>query len=117
MPVPPEGIPSGGFSTSPYERGEEQAHAAGRKGVRAVQQNLTEGPVTRSMLLFALPMILGNLLQQLYNVADTLIVGRCLGPDALAAVGSSYSPPFCWGCVWAAGCTSPSSSAAGRRRS
>ena len=56
-----------------------------------MQQNLTEGPVTRSMLLFALPMILGNLLQQLYNVADTLIVGRCLGPDALAAVGSSYS--------------------------
>ena len=56
-----------------------------------MQQNLTEGPVTRSMLLFTLPMILGNLLQQLYNVADTLIVGRCLGPDALAAVGSSYS--------------------------
>lgn len=56
-----------------------------------MQQNLTEGPVTRSMLLFALPMILGNLLQQLYNVADTLIVGRCLGPNALAAVGSSYS--------------------------
>ena len=56
-----------------------------------MQQNLTEGPVTRSMLLFALPIILGNLLQQLDNVADTLIVGRCLGPDALAAVGSSYS--------------------------
>ena len=56
-----------------------------------MQRDLTRGPVTRSMLLFALPMILGNLLQQLYNVADTLIVGRCLGPDALAAVGSSYS--------------------------
>ncbi len=43
------------------------------------------------MLLFAVPMILGNLLQQLYNVADTLIVGQFLGPDALAAVGSSYT--------------------------
>ena len=55
-----------------------------------MQQNLTEGPVTRSMLLFALPMILGNLLQQLYNVADTLIVGRCLGPDALAEALADY---------------------------
>lgn len=45
----------------------------------------------RSMLLFAIPMILGNLLQQCYNVADTLIVGRFAGTDALAAVGSSYS--------------------------
>ncbi|MDO4295427.1 MAG: MATE family efflux transporter [bacterium] len=43
------------------------------------------------MLLFALPMILGNLLQQLYNVADTLIVGQFLGADALAAVGSAYT--------------------------
>lgn len=43
------------------------------------------------MLLFAGPMILGNLLQQFYNIADTLIVGRFLGPDALAAVGSAYT--------------------------
>ena len=43
------------------------------------------------MLLFALPMILGNLLQQFYNVADTLIVGQFLGATALAAVGSSYT--------------------------
>ncbi|MDO4293175.1 MAG: MATE family efflux transporter [Eubacteriales bacterium] len=53
--------------------------------------DLTEGPVMRSMLRFAVPMILGNLLQQCYNVADTLIVGRFLGANALAAVGSSYS--------------------------
>ena len=52
---------------------------------------LTRGPVMKTMLLFALPMILGNLLQQCYNVADTLIVGRFLGADALAAVGSSYT--------------------------
>ena len=44
-----------------------------------------------SMLLFAVPMILGNLLQQCYNVADTLIVSRYLGPNALAAVGSSFT--------------------------
>lgn len=43
------------------------------------------------MLRFAFPMILGNLLQQCYNVADTLIVGRFLGPDALAAVGSAFT--------------------------
>ena len=43
------------------------------------------------MLRFALPMIAGNLLQQCYNIADTLIVGRFLGPDALAAVGSAFT--------------------------
>lgn len=53
--------------------------------------DLTKGPVMKTMLLFALPMILGNLLQQCYNVADTLIVGRFLGADALAAVGSSFT--------------------------
>ncbi len=45
----------------------------------------------KSMLLFAVPMILGNLLQQCYNIADTLIVGRFLGSNALAAVGSSFT--------------------------
>ena len=45
----------------------------------------------RSMLLFAVPMILGNLLQQCYNIADTMIVGQCLGKHALAAVGSSFT--------------------------
>ena len=49
-------------------------------------RDLTQGPVTRSMLLFALPMIAGNLLQQFYNIADTLIVGRFLGSGALAAL-------------------------------
>ena len=54
-------------------------------------RDLTNGPITKTMLLFALPMILGNLLQQFYNVADTLIVGQFLGADALAAVGSAYT--------------------------
>lgn len=56
-----------------------------------MQINLLEGNVTKSMLLFSIPMIAGNLLQQLYNVADTFIVGRFLGADALAAVGSSFT--------------------------
>lgn len=43
------------------------------------------------MLIFAAPMILGNLLQQCYNIADSLIVGRFLGADALGAVGSAYT--------------------------
>lgn len=56
-----------------------------------MKKDLTQGNVTKNLLLFAGPMILGNLLQQLYNIADTLIVGRFLGPDALAAVGSAYT--------------------------
>lgn len=54
-------------------------------------QDLTKGSVTGTMLLFSLPLILGNLLQQFYNIADTLIVGKYLGAAALAAVGSSYA--------------------------
>lgn len=53
--------------------------------------DMTEGPVMKSMLLFAVPMILGNLLQQCYNIADTLIVGQFLGANALAAVGSAFT--------------------------
>lgn len=53
--------------------------------------DLTQGSITGTMLSFALPLMLGNLLQQCYNIADTMIVGRVLGADALAAVGSSYT--------------------------
>ena len=56
-----------------------------------MQRSLTKGPIIGSILLFALPLMLGNLLQQMYNIADTWIVGRFLGADALAAVGSSYT--------------------------
>ncbi len=56
-----------------------------------MERDLTRGPVMGSMLRFAVPMILGDLLQQCYNVADTLIVGRYLGKHALAAVGSSFT--------------------------
>lgn len=54
-------------------------------------RDLTHGSITKGLLLFALPMIAGNLLQQLYNIADTLIVGQALGRNALAAVGSAYT--------------------------
>ncbi len=56
-----------------------------------MNKDLTKGPVMGSMLLFSVPMILGNLLQQCYNIADTLIVGKFLGKNALAAVGSSFT--------------------------
>lgn len=56
-----------------------------------MQTDMTKGPIMKSMLAFAAPMALGNLLQQFYNIADTLIVGRILGPNALAAVGSSFT--------------------------
>lgn len=55
------------------------------------QRNLTEGNITKNLLFFAFPMMAGNLLQQCYNIADTLIVSRFLGANALAAVGSSYT--------------------------
>ncbi|MDY3015620.1 MATE family efflux transporter [Blautia sp.] len=61
-----------------------------RKTVNA-EKNLTEGKILKTMLIFALPMILGNLLQQVYNIADTMVVGRFLGAEALAAVGSAYT--------------------------
>lgn len=51
--------------------------------------SLTEGPIFRQLVAFALPLFLGNLFQQLYNTADSLIVGNFLGSDALAAVSSS----------------------------
>ena len=53
--------------------------------------DLTKGNIAKTLLLFALPMIAGNILQQLYNITDTLIVGRFLGRNALAAVGSAYT--------------------------
>jgi len=56
-----------------------------------MQHSLTQGPITKNILLFALPLMFGNLLQQMYNIADTWVVGRFLGADALAAVGSSYT--------------------------
>ena len=55
-----------------------------------IEVNLTEGSIFQKLIRFSLPMIAGNLLQQIYNLVDTLIVGRYIGADALASVGSAY---------------------------
>ena len=51
--------------------------------------SMTEGNIVKSLLLFSIPLILGNLLQQTYNTVDSIIVGNYVGSSALAAVGSS----------------------------
>lgn len=56
-----------------------------------IKGDLTHGGITSTLLRFTLPMIAGALLQQCYNIADTLIVGQFIGADALAAVGSAYT--------------------------
>ena len=53
--------------------------------------DLTQGGITGTLLHFTLPMMVGSFLQQCYNIADTLIVGQCIGAGALAAVGSAYT--------------------------
>ena len=55
------------------------------------KNDMLNGNPGKSLFFFALPMIIGNLFQQFYNMADTIIVGQCVGEDALAAVGASYS--------------------------
>ena len=53
--------------------------------------DLTKGNIISTLIRFSMPMIFGNLFQQFYNIADTMIVGRFINSGALAAVGSSYS--------------------------
>ena len=57
-------------------------------------KNLTEGRPLKLLFFFALPMVAGNLFQQLYNMVDTMVVGQFVGEDAVAAVGSSYPIVF-----------------------
>jgi len=57
-------------------------------------KDLTKGPEGKVILLFTLPMLLGNVFQQLYNVVDSVIVGRFIGKEALAAVGASFPVIF-----------------------
>ena len=55
------------------------------------KRSMLEGSPGRALFFFALPMILGNLFQQFYNMVDSMIVGRFVGEEALAAVGASYA--------------------------
>ncbi len=57
-------------------------------------KNLTEGKPLKLLFFFALPMVMGNLFQQLYNMVDSMVVGKFVGEDALAAVGSSFPVVF-----------------------
>ena len=59
--------------------------------VKAEKEYLIHKPPVSALLIFALPMMLGNFFQQAYTMADSVIVGRFVGEDALAAVGASYS--------------------------
>lgn len=59
-----------------------------------MERSLTEGNSLKQIIWFAFPLLLGNLFQQLYNLADTVIVGRTLGINALASVGASSSLTF-----------------------
>lgn len=56
-----------------------------------LERDLTRGSIRKGLILFSLPLIAGNLLQQCYNIVDTWVVGRYLGSVALAAVGSAFS--------------------------
>ena len=53
--------------------------------------NMTTGDPIRLILSFAIPMLIGNIFQQFYNMADTMVVGRCLGDSAIAAIGATAS--------------------------
>ena len=63
-------------------------------------KNLTEGRPLNLLFFFALPMVAGNLFQQLYNMVDTAVVGKFVGEDAVAAVGSSFPIVFLWAVRW-----------------
>lgn len=56
--------------------------------------DMTKGSPLRLILRFSLPVLIGNIFQQLYSIVDTIIVGRCVGNDALAAVGSTGALSF-----------------------
>ena len=61
---------------------------------KEVVKNMTSGNPTKLIISFAIPLLLGNIFQQLYNMVDTVIVGRFIGVNALAAVGSTGSINF-----------------------
>ena len=81
-------------------------------------KNLTEGAPLPLLFFFSMPMVVGNLFQQLYNMVDTAVVGKFVGEDAVlrwAPLSPScfYPWPLPQGCPWAATWWSPSSSVPG----
>ena len=56
--------------------------------------NMTEGSIPKLLIVFSIPMLIGNLFQQIYNLVDSIIVGQLIGPDALAAIGATGSVGF-----------------------
>lgn len=60
-----------------------------KKNLFQMNVDLMHGPIFRSLVLFMLPILISNLFQQLYNTADTMIVGNVLGDQSLAAIGST----------------------------
>ncbi len=62
-----------------------------RKNVNEMKYDMTKDSPGKSLFFFAVPMVLGNIFQQLYNIIDSIVVGNYVGADALAAVGSSTS--------------------------
>ena len=83
----------GAFYRCPHSAAQDMGIEKANYGNKT-KTTLTQGSVARGMLLFALPIFISNLFQQLYNAADSLIVGNFLGGEALAAVGSSGSLSF-----------------------
>ena len=67
---------------------------------RSKEMDLTTGNPFRSLLKFAIPVILGNLFQLFYTLADSVIVGKTLGADSLAAVGSILFYQWIYRWVW-----------------
>ena len=57
--------------------------------IRKKTRDMTEGSIVRQIILFSLPLMLGNVFQMLYNTVDSIVVGNFVGKEALAAVGST----------------------------
>lgn len=60
-----------------------------QKGKKTTSVDMTQGPITRELLMFALPLMLGNAFQMLYNTVDSIVVGNFVGTEALAAMGAT----------------------------
>ena len=75
--------------------------------LRSKNSDMREGPILSKILAFALPIFLGSVFQQFYSMVDSIVVGKFVSADALAAVGS----------VWPAAPVAVSTPAPGRRRS